>query len=495
MDSELLCEDLRSTPRPEIGTVLVTGATGYIGGRLVPELIARGYRVRTMVRAPAPELRERWPDSEQVVADASDPRALRAALDGVHTAYYLIHALLLGPRRFETVDADNACNFRQAAEAAGVRRIIYLGGLGDVRTVLSTHLRSRMDVARELQHGTVETTVLRAAIIIGSGSASYEIIHHLVRRLPVILIPAWAKTRCQPIAIRDVVRYLLGALETPGTAGRAFDIGGADVLTYEIMMRKLAEVLGKKRLFLPIPAFLSYPGFYAYFAGLLTPVPAPITRSLMESLRHDVVCENEDIRQVIPCDPLPYKESILEAMSREERDEIHSRWSDSYPPAHELAMKFDELRAPPRYVATYVLKTVKNPASLFLSICRIGGKEGWFTNNWMWRLRGFVDSMLMGVGTARGRRSSSELRVNDVIDFWRVEQMVRDRRLLLRAEMRLPGRAWLDFHIDPVGEENHLGVTANFDTATLFGRIYWYVFLPFHKYLFDNLLKQIDAKS
>ena len=492
---ELFCTGLPTKPTPENGKVLVTGATGYIGGRLVQELLARGYGVRTMLRAPVPGNEERWPGSEVAVADASNPPALRAALNGIHTAYYLIHSLLLGPLEFEAVDAAYARNFREAAEAAGVRRIIYLGGLGDVRAVLSPHLRSRMQVAEELQRGTIPTTVLRAAIIIGSGSASYEIVHHLVRNVPVIPVPPWGRTKCQPIAVRDVIRYLVGTLESPATAGASYDVGGSDVLTYELMLRILADVLGKRRFFVPVPAFLSHVGFYAYCAGLLTPVPAPIIASLMESLRNDVVCQDTRIRDIIPFTPATYREAVVDAMSREEQDEIHSRWTDAYPLAHELAMKLQEVKPPPAYVATYSLLTDKNAAALFRSICRIGGKEGWFRGNWLWRLRGALDRMLMGVGSARGRRSSRSLRVNDVIDFWRVEEIIPSRRLLLRAEMLLPGRAWLEFRIDADAGKNRLGVTAHYDTHTIVGRIYWYIFLPFHWYLFVNLLKQIDKRS
>ncbi|MEI6148924.1 MAG: NAD(P)H-binding protein, partial [bacterium] len=242
MDLERFCDGLISKPQPSIGTVLVTGATGYVGGRLVPELLARGYHVRVLVRAAAPGEEARWPGAEVVVGDASDRAALNSALRGVHAAYYLIHSLLIGSRDFEAMESVNARNFRQAAEENGVQRIIYLGGLGDVRTFLSPHLRSRMRVAEELQSSvTVATTVLRAAIIIGSGSASYEIVHHLVKRMPIMLLPPWTRTRCQPIGIRDVVRYLVGVLESPETAGGSFDIGGTDVLTYEDMMRILAN--------------------------------------------------------------------------------------------------------------------------------------------------------------------------------------------------------------------------------------------------------------
>ena len=494
MDMEHFCDGLGSHPQPSIGMVLVTGATGYVGGRLAPELLARGYRVRVLVRAAAPGEDERWPGAEVVVGDASDREALNNALRGVHTAYYLIHSLLIGSRDFEAMDAVHARNFRQAAEDNGVRRIIYLGGLGDTRTVLSPHLRSRMGVAEELQSSaTVATTVLRAAIIIGSGSASYEIIHHLVGRLSGILLPGWTRTQCQPIGIRDVVRYLVGVLETPGTAGGSFDIGGTDVLTYEVMMRTLARILGKRRLF--IRPWFSSVRFYAYFAGLLTPVPAPIVRSLMEGLRNDVVCEDNRIRAILPFPTLSYREAIVEAMSREEQDAVSTRWSDAYPLAHELAIKLHELKQPPRYTTTYSLLTGKTDSALFRSICRIGGKEGWFHGNWMWRIRGALDSLLMGVGTARGRRSSSTLRVNDVIDFWRVEVLVPNGRLLLRAEMKLPGRAWLEFRIAPEGASNRLSVRPYYETRTFFGHIYWYIFLPFHGYIFEQLLFQIEKRS
>jgi uncharacterized protein YbjT (DUF2867 family) len=494
MDAEHFCDGLESRAQPERGAILVTGATGYVGGRLVPELIARGYRVRVLVRAAASGTEERWPRAEIAVGDASDRAALVRAMQGIHTAYYLIHSLLLGTGEFEATEAMNARHFREAAEEAGVSRIIYLGGLGDVRTVLSPHLRSRMRVAAELQSSaTVSTTVLRAAIIIGSGSASYEIVHHLVKRLPVILLPRWTQTRCQPIAIRDVVRYLVGAMETPATAGGSFDIGGADVLTYESMLRTLAGILNKKRLF--VRPFFSSVRFYAYFVGLLTPVPAPIVRSLMEGLRTDVVCEDIRIRTILPFRLLSYREAIVEAMSREEQDAVHSRWSDSYPPAHELAIKLHELKRAPRYSTTYSLLTKKRDSALFHAICRIGGKEGWFHGNWMWRFRGMLDSMLMGVGSARGRRSSSSLRVNDVIDFWRVEAKVPNRRLLLRAEMKLPGRAWLEFRIEPWGKQNRVVVQAYYDTRTFFGHLYWYLFLPFHWYIFERLLSQIEKRS
>lgn len=492
-DEEFFCSDLPTTRSPETGKVLVTGASGYVGGRLVPELMARGYDVRAMVRGSSEEYAKRWPGVEIVVADALHLDSLRAALEGVHTAYYLIHSLLLGPAKFWEADLQAAANFRKAAEAANVKRIIYLGGLGDIQAPLSRHLHSRIKVAEELARGRIPVTVLRAAVIIGSGSASYEIIEHLVKNLWIIPIPSWARHLCQPIGIRDVVKYLVGVLETPATTGEQLDIGGADVMTYAQMLRQFASLLARRRIFLPVPG--KGIRFYAYLVSLITPVPAPITLCLMEGLASDVVCRDRAIRELIPFQPLTFAQAIVNAMSRGEQDRVHTRWSDAYPPAHELAVKLHELTAPPRYTVRYSLTTAKRAPALFASICRIGGKRGWFHSNWMWRLRGVVDRLLLGVGSSRGRRSDSELAVNDVVDFWRVEDIRPAARLLLRAEMLLPGRAWLEFTIQPLDSVNVLSVTAYYDTHTVFGRLYWYLFLPFHHLIFANLIKQIERRS
>jgi uncharacterized protein YbjT (DUF2867 family) len=493
VDNSLLCHDLPSRPRPDLGTILVTGATGYIGGRLVPELLARGYRVRVMVRAASEECTQRWPGAEVVVADALSTDGLQAALQGIHAAYYLIHSLLLGREEFEAKEILAAENFRRAAEEQGVARIIYLGALGDVRMPLSPHLRSRIQVAQELGCGSVPTTILRAAVIIGSGSASYEILEHLVKNLPIFLVPRWAQTKCQPIAIRDVIKYLVGVLETPETCGKSFDIGGQDVLTYKEMLGIFAALLGRKRLFVPCP--FRNVTFFAYFTSLLTPVPAPITHGLMEGTSNEVVCQDNDIRQVLPFRPLSYREAIVRAMSREEQDEVRTRWSDAYPPAHELAMKLHELPGPVRYTSSYSLLTEKTAPSLFRSICRVGGKEGWFYSNWLWRLRGAIDRILLGVGSSRGRRSSSGLRVGDVVDFWRVEGLKENAMLLLRAEMKLPGKAWLQFNVDQVESWSRLSVNAYYQPGGLFGRLYWYVCLPFHFLIFRNLIEQIEKRA
>jgi hypothetical protein len=260
-----------------------------------------------------------------------------------------------------------------------------------------------------------------------------------------------------------------------------------------MLLRTLAGILNRKRLFVACP--FSSIRFYSYFTSFFTSVSAPIIRCLMEGIKNESICRCDDLKPILAFQPLSYKEAILRAMSREEQDRVHTRWSDAYPPAHELATRLHELEGDPEYTASYALLTEKPPSSLFRSICRIGGKQGWFHSNWLWNLRGLLDRMLMGVGTTRGRRSASRLRINDVIDFWRVEDMKHDERLLLRAEMKLPGKAWLEFRIDPEKGNNRLSLRAYYQARNLLGKAYWHMCLPFHHFIFGNLLRHIERRS
>jgi uncharacterized protein YbjT (DUF2867 family) len=493
LEGSVYTKDLRSTPKPGYGKILVTGATGYIGGRLVPELVSRGYKVRVMVRSELSEYQKRWPRAEVVLADARNYDQLIKALAGVHTAYYLIHSLLLGRKEFESADIEAASNFQEAANENKVKRIIYLSGLGDVRGKLSPHLRNRLEVGKTLARGSTPVTVVRAGMIIGSGSASYEILRNLVDNTPLFFIPYWARTKSQPIAIRDVIKYLVGILEIEETAGKSFDIGGAEIITYDQKLKVLAKVLGKKRVFLP--GLITYKPLYGYLASLLTPVPGPITKVLVEGCKNEVICINNDIKKYLDFKLLDFRTALVKALEQEEKDEITSRWSDAYPRDYNLAIKLHQLNPPPKYTSSYCLLTYKSASSLFESFCHIGGKMGWFNSNWMWRLRGLLDRIALGVGTSRGRRSSTDLRINDVIDFFRVENIVKNKLLLLRAEMKLPGKAWLEFSIDRYEGLNKLSVQAYFQPHGLPGVIYWYNFLPFHIFIFRDLIKQIEKRA
>ena len=319
--NELFCKSLPTKPISGMGKILVTGVSGYVGGHLVVELLARGYQLRLMVRGDAEAYKRRWPNAEIVVANALDPEHLKTVLRGIEVAYYLIHSLNMGPKRFESADHQAALNFKDAAEENQVKRIIYLGGLGDVSSHLSHHLGSRIDTAINLIMGKVPVTTLRAAVIFGSGGSSYEIIHHLVKKLPILLPPPWAKNKCQPIALSDLIKYLVGVLEVPETAGGYYDVGGRDILTYEEMLKDFAKIINKKMLFIDSP--LNMISLYSYMAGVISPVPYKLIRSLFESLQNETICLENSIRDIIPFQPLSYKEMILEAMAKEGIDRVN----------------------------------------------------------------------------------------------------------------------------------------------------------------------------
>jgi uncharacterized protein YbjT (DUF2867 family) len=492
--NDLLCSELKTKPRPDIGTILVTGATGYVGGRLVPELLARGYKVRVMARIDTGECEERWPEAETVVADALHKVQLEKALRDVHTAYYLIHPSFIGYKKYRETDLIAARNFREVAEDCGIKRIIFLGTIIDQDSLADSIQSKIIQIPKELHRGSIPLTHIRVAMIIGSGSAFYELLKNLVKKSPLILVPKWAKNKVQPISLRSLVQVLVGVLESEETTGKSFDICGDDMLTYEEMFQIFAQLLGKKNIF--IYSRFSNVRFYSYLASLLTPLPESVIRSMIIRIRFEMVCTGDlhDLGSFYT--PLKFKESLLRAMTKEEQDAVYTRWSDEYPRAHELAIKLNDLSKPPRYISSYLRITDQPETTLFNAFCSIGGEEGWLHSNWMWRLRGLMDRIFLGVGISRGRRSSKSLRLNDVIDFWRVEEIEDNRKLLLRAEMKLPGLAWLEFKV--VGSDTKmrkLTVTAYYAPKGIFGHLYWFIFLPFHHIIFTNLLKKIEKKS
>lgn len=491
--AEFYTSELTTRPRQEAGTVLVTGANGYIGGRLVPELLSRGYKVRIMVRRCSRGLSERWPGAQYIVADACNPEELNAALYGINVAYYLIHSLVLGHKKFESTDLRAAENFRNAAERQGLQRIIYLGGLGNEKSLLSPHLFNRMQVARILSAGRVPVTILRAGMIIGSGSASYEILKNLVTNSPVYFIPKWANTRSQPIAVRDVIIYLVGVLELDCTIGKSYDIGGSDILTYREMLMVFAGILGKKKIYLP--SFTNSTSFYGYIAGLITPVSGPIANVLMAGCKNEVICKNNDITVTINHQVLSFDEAIRNALASEERGSVSTRWTDSYPPTHNISPTLKEVSSTLLYSKALRIKTRKKPADIYPSFCHVGAKRRGFHGNWFWMLQGFIDKLMMGVGNSRGMRSCMSLRINDVIGFWRVEDIQKDKLLLLRSELKLPGMAWLEFRIEEKATGNVVAANVYFKPRGVGGVLYWYMLLPLHTMVFNSILKRVERDS
>jgi uncharacterized protein YbjT (DUF2867 family) len=427
-----------------------------------------------------------------VAADVRDGEALRKALSGVDTAFYLIHSLLPGDAGQIEDSVGEAASFRRAAAACDVRRIIYLGSLVDVRAMPGSPPGRRVRVIEELRSGPVPVTELRADIIIGSGSASYEIIRNLVRRLPLMALPAWTSYRRMPLWIGDVVAYLVGVLEEDATATGSYELCG-DELTYEQMLRLTAAALGKNTRFFSFP--FKNTSFYAYAASLMTPVPDQIAQAAIGALRHEADCRDRSIGGHVDIAPLSYERMLHMANTEAASGEVETRWSDAWPHEYEQSVKLSAVRDTVDRQASYSLTTSRDAAALFATMCDIGGERGWLHDNWMWRLRGNFDRVVKGAGSIRGRKKSGRLAVNDVVDFWRVEAIEPDRRLLLRAEMKLPGHGWLELSISerPAGRE--LAATAYFISRGLTGRLYWYAFYPFHVYIFNRLLRGIEARS
>ena len=468
--------------------ILLTGATGYIGGRLLNALLERGERVRCLSRRP--EAIPPQPGVETVSGDVLDPEAVRPALDGVEIAYYLVHSLG-SPREFEERDQRAATIFAQAARTAGVRRIVYLGGLGGGAN-LSRHLASRQEVGRLLASTGVETIEFRASIVLGSGSLSFELIRSLVERLPLLVTPRWVWTRAQPIAIEDVVDYLVAALDLEPRGSEVFEIGGADVATYGQLMREYARLRGLRRLMLRVPVLT--PRLSSLWLGLVTPVYSRVGRTLIESLPNETVVRDQSALERFAVRPRGYREAIARSLANEDRDLAETRWSDAYGAA-ERGLRPAGSSTPRRLVDTRSLDVAVPPARAFAPIRRIGGARGWYFGNRLWRLRGFLDLLAGGVGLRRGRRDPETPIVGSALDFWRVEAYEPDRLLRLRAEMRLPGRAWLQFEV--VGDDRRSSIrqTAIYDPVGLAGLLYWYGLLPLHAFVFRGMLAGIGRHA
>ena len=470
------------------GLVAIAGATGYVGGRLREALEARGATVRCLARRPEALAGRLGPLSSVVRADVLAPESLVPALAGVETAYYLIHSM--GAREdFEELDRRGARLFARACAEAGVRRIVYLGGLGDERVDLSPHLRSRHEVGRLLREGGVPVVELRASIVVGSGSLSFEMIRALVERLPVMVTPRWVSVEAQPIGIEALVEYLVQARTVPLAEGRIVEIGGPDRVTYGELMREYARQRGLRRWMIGVP-FLT-PRLSSLWLGLVTPLYARVGRKLIESITHRTVVLDPSGQELFDVRPCTAAEAIARALEEEEQRTVSTHWYDALssagPPREWTNVRFGNRR-----IESRSLPVAAAPERTFDAIERVGGENGWYAHDWLWSIRGFLDLLVGGVGVRRGRPHPERLRVGDAVDFWRVEALDPGRRLLLSAEMRLPGRAWLELAVDPEGEDRSVvRLIAIFDPVGLAGIVYWALMKPLHRPVFSGMLKGI----
>ena len=486
-----------STTAIEPGSlVLVAGASGYVGGRLVGDLLEAGYRVRCLVRTPAKVAAAAWADRVEILqGDVLED--LGAAMADVAAVYYLVHTIGASADWVER-DRQAARNVRDAAAAAGVRRIVYLGGLGDSASEeLSPHLASRHEVGRALASGPVPVTELRAAVIIGAGSASFEMLRYLVDVLPVMVTPRWVETRCQPIAVRDVLRLLVGVLAVPEAAGQVYEIGGPDILSYRQMMNIYAEEAGlRRRWLIPVPVLT--PSLSSHWVGLVTPLPRSLARPLVDSLINEVIVHDHTIEQLVPGRPLTYREAVAAALGNVRSGTVDTTWSSAEIGGRQPA---DPMPTDPDWSGGTVLADRRDrhvdapPAVVYAVLNGIGGKRGWYWGDWLWSIRGFMDQLVGGVGMRRGRRHPTVMHVGDPVDFWRVEALEPDRRVRLHAEMKLPGEAWLEWRIEPDGDGSHVYQLGRFHPRGLWGRAYWFSVAPFHRFVFPSLLDGIAVDA
>ena len=485
--------------------VLVLGASGYVGGRLVPRLLESGYRVRCLGRSPEKLSGNDWAGDVEVVAgDLLQAENLDAAFSGATFVIHLVHSM---GKADEFAEADRviAANVAKAAETAGVRRVVYLGGLGEVDEDTSPHLRSRAEVGEILLASSVPATVLRAAVIIGSGSASFEMLRHLVEKLPVMITPRWVRTRVQPIAIRDVLRYLVGVLDDETDADHVFDIAGPDVLTYAEMMQTYAQVAGlRRRIIFTVPVLT--PDLSSYWVNVVTPVPFGLAKPLVLSLTVEVVKrpDGEDITAVVPGECLTYRESLELALQRVRDRGVETSWRDAEVGGRNPA---DPYPGDPQWAGGTLLSDVRTsttaapPASVFAAITSLGGDRGWPTFRFLWEVRGLADRIVGGIGLRRGRRDQATLRVGDALDFWRVEAITPPDAaggalLRLRAEMIVPGDAWLEFRVEPgAGGGSLLTQRALFAPRGLLGRLYWLAMAPFHPLIFKSMVVSLTRQA
>lgn len=467
--------------------ILVTGSTGYVGGRLFNALETRGHRVRCMVRRPEVLQGRVAPATQIACADVSKPETLSPVLQDVDTAYYLIHSLgSVG--NFEEQERNGAAHFSTAAKRAGVRRIIYLGGLCNEENPHSPHMRSRRKVGEVLRASGVETIEFQASVIIGSGSLSFELVRSLVQRLPVMITPRWVSVKAQPIAINDVLSYLVAALELEPGANRIYQIGGADQVSYLELMKEYARLRGLRRLLIPVPVLT--PWLSSLWLGLVTPLFARIGRKLIDSMTMPSIVTCPAAATDFSIHPVGVRDAFKAAMRNEDKEFAQTHWSGAVSSAGSRR-SWAGVRFANRVVDTRTAEVAASCEQAFEPIMRIGGQTGWYYADWLWQVRGVLDRMVGGVGMKRGRRDRKQLRVGDVVDCWRVEACEPPGRLRLVAEMRLPGRAWLQFEVTPSDGRTLIRQTAEFDPVGLLGLVYWYAPYPLHQLVFCGMLRNI----
>ena len=475
--------------------VLVTGATGYIGGRLVPRLLDLDYQVRVLVRDPERLQGREWQGKVDVVqGDVLKPETLGAVMDGISAAYYLIHSMA-GSGDFHERDLIAARNFGEAAKTAGVEQIVYLGGLGDSDADLSDHLASRQATGQALAEAGVPVTEFRAAIIVGSGSISFEMIRYLTERIPVMICPKWVFTRVQPIAIDDVLIYLTTALENPESRGKVIEIGGTDVFTYGDMMKGYAKVRGLKRALIPVPILT--PRLSSYWVHWMTPVSASITRPLVEGLRNEVIVQDETAKEIFPeISPMDYKTAVELALDSLEAGQVETRWTDALVSSMGDFSPVVLTTLEGMIIERRQVEIQASTDRVYGTFTRLGGEVGWLYFDWAWRLRGALDRILGGVGLRRGRRDPIDIRVGDALDFWRVDIVDPGKLLRLRAEMKVPGKAWLQFEVNLLENGNsQLVQSAYFAPKGLFGLLYWYILYPLHGLIFSGLIRELKKMA